>query len=77
MNSENVLIIVYLPDAINLKTTGYLWNLGIQYIKGNLDCLKELCFSFKMEEYLETSCTVKSDRIKLPDFMISLFNTCR
>ena len=67
INLENVLITVYLPDVINLKSTGYLWNFGIHYIKGKLECLKELlCFSFKMEEYLETmSSTVTSDRIKI------------
>ena len=35
MNLKNVLITVYLPDVINLKSTGYLWNLGIQYIVRN------------------------------------------
>ena len=50
MNLEYVLITVYLPDVINLKSTGYLWNLRIQYIKGKLECLQELCFSIKMEE---------------------------
>ena len=55
INLGSVLITVFLPDVMNLKSTGYLWNFGIQYIKGKLDCLKEmLCFSFKIEGYLET-----------------------